>query len=139
MHKLAQFVDGGGHRFVDKNRKPRLDEGTGAADVIRAVVGGDDDSIDMADHVLWLGDDVGDEAGGGDERCLCGKIRPNMGDAGTGHTHGLKRLTAEVGGNRGVGALGHFCGIVAIDDGGPGVRVAVALDHAQHGKADFRV
>ena len=60
-------------------------------------------------------------------------------DAGTGDTHGLKRLAAEVGGNRGVGALGHFYGIVAIDDGGPGVRVAVALDHAQHGKADFRV
>jgi hypothetical protein len=34
--------------------------------------------------------------------------------------------------------VGHGGGIVAIDDGAPGVGVAIAFDHAEHGEAEGR-
>ncbi len=66
LNKLGEVGRVGGEGFVDEDGQSGLDEGAGAAHVIVAIIGGDDDGIDLTDDVERIGDDVFDQAGSGD-------------------------------------------------------------------------
>ena len=139
--EIVKVVD---HRLVDKQGQSRLDEGAGAFDMLVADIGRDDDGIDLADDVGGILHHVGnaralrDMLGG--EAAVADAA--DMRDGRARDAESLLRFLVQVGGDAGEGAFArHPFAVVAVEDGAPGVGMAVAgraADHSQTQRGTLR-
>ena len=108
------------HRLVDKHRNAGFDERTGALDVLEALVGGDQNGIDLADDVLGPGSDVGDHRNLGDINGIGGIVGPDVGDLGAGDAQRPRGLLDDVVADARIGAVVQGIEVIAtVEDDAP--------------------
>ena len=134
-----------GHGLVDEQGDAGLDEGAHALHVLKALVGGADDSVYLTDHLLGAVTHIGDKGGlgatlGGGAVLVTGEA--DVSDFGAGDAQSVGGLLVQIGGDGGV-VLGtpfaHLVLVIAVEHGAPGEGMGITLGKAEHADLQFFV